>query len=193
MPGGSGPLALPELVFGLEIDANAIARAQGLLDRFLAQRQRRTLAAYTLDIEEFAGFAGQPPALALAQLVAAGPIAGRDRLLDYAVHLRERGRAQATVNRRLGTLRTLLRMAVDLGLVDGTIRVPSENQVRAATEEPPTESPHYLFPLCRHRHNGNYAERRVMPIGAPLELGSGRGGRHNRRPSRKASRLSEAR
>jgi hypothetical protein len=144
MPGGSGPLALPELVLGLEIDASAIARAQGLLDRFLARRQRRTLAAYTLDIEEFAGFAGQPPAIAVAQLLAAGPIAGR--LLDYAVHLRERGRAQATVNRRLGTLRALLRMAVDLGLVDSTIPMPSENQIRAATEEPPTECPHYLFP-----------------------------------------------
>jgi hypothetical protein len=131
MPGDSGPLALPELVFGLEIDASAIARAQGLLDRFLARRQRRTLAAYTLDIEEFSGFAGQPPALAVAQLLAAGPIAGR--LLDYAVHLRERGRAQATVNRRLGTLRALLRMAVDLGLLDSTIRMPNENQVRAAT------------------------------------------------------------
>jgi hypothetical protein len=88
MPGGSGPLALPELVFGLEIDASAVARAQGLLDRFLARRQSRTSAAYTLDIEEFAGFAGQPPALAIAQLLAAGPITGR--LLDYAVHLRER-------------------------------------------------------------------------------------------------------
>ena len=54
MPGGSGPLALPELVLGLEIDASAIARAQGLLDRFLARRQKRTSAAYTLDIEEFA-------------------------------------------------------------------------------------------------------------------------------------------
>jgi SAM-dependent methyltransferase len=157
MPGGSGPLALPEMcggtsqsaagdlgVLGLETDT--IARAQGLLDRFLARRQRRTLAAYTLDIEEFAGFAGQPPPLAIAQLLAAGPIAGRDRLLDYAVHLRELGRAQATVNRRLGTLRALLRMAVDLDLIDSTIRMPSENQIRAATEEPPTECPHYLFP-----------------------------------------------
>jgi hypothetical protein len=151
---------------GLEMDASA--RAQGLLDRFLARRQRRTAAAYTLDIEEFAGFAGQPPALALAQLLAADPVAGQRRLLEYAVHLRERGRAQATVNRRLGTLRVLLRMAVDLGLLDSTIRMPTENQIRAATEEPPTESAHYLFPLCRCRHNGNYAERRVMPSWSPL-------------------------
>jgi SAM-dependent methyltransferase len=157
MPGHWGSLALPEMCggtalsgaagdlgLGLEIDASAIARAHGVLDRFLARRQSRTSAAYTLDIEEFAGFAGQPAALAVAQLLAAGPIAGR--LLDYAVHLREWGRAQATVNRRLGTLRALLRMAVDLGLVDNTIRMPNENQIRAATEEPPTDCPHYLFP-----------------------------------------------
>jgi SAM-dependent methyltransferase len=49
------------------------------------------------------------------------------------------------VNRRLGTLRALLRMAVDLGLVDSTIPMPNENQIRAATEEPPTDSA-YLFP-----------------------------------------------
>jgi SAM-dependent methyltransferase len=40
-------------------------------------------------------------------------------------------------------------MAVDLGLVDSTIRMPNENQIRAATEGPPTDSPHCLFPV-RH-------------------------------------------
>jgi hypothetical protein len=59
--------------------------------------------------------------------------------------------------------------------------------------ETEVEGMRLLCRLCRRRHSTHYAERRIMPIGAALELGSGRGGRHNRRPSRKASRLSEAR
>jgi hypothetical protein len=49
------------------------------------------------------------------------------------------------------------------------------------------------LPLCRCRHRGSYAERRIMPSRGSGERGSVRDGRHNRRPSRKASRVSGAR
>jgi hypothetical protein len=42
-------------VFGLEI-ASAVAAPRACSTAFLARRQRRTLAAYTLDIEEVAAF-----------------------------------------------------------------------------------------------------------------------------------------
>jgi hypothetical protein len=144
MPGDSGPLALPELVLGLEIDTRAVARAQGLLDAsWRGASAGHWLPTPSTSRSSPASLASRRPSPSPSSSPPA-PIAGR--LLDYAVHLRERGRAQATVNRRLGTLRALLRMAVDLGLLDGAISMPSENQIRAATEEPPTESPHYLFP-----------------------------------------------
>jgi SAM-dependent methyltransferase len=182
--GVAGDLGL----LGLAMNASAIARAEVLLDSFLARRQSRTSAAYTLDIAEFADFAGQPPPLAVAQLLAAGPIVGAHQVLDYAVHLRDRGRAKATVNRRLSTLRALLRMAVDLGLVESTVPMPNENQIRAATEKAATDCRTYLFP----RHPGesyrldvqHYAMRETLrsnflaPIEEPslvLDVGCGTG------------------
>src|SRR2546428_14079851 len=94
-----------------EVDPRAVARAQELLDRFLADRNERTLQAYTIDIEEFARFRALTPATAIARLLASGPSAARRMVLEYAVELRRKGRAQATVDRRLCTLRALVRTA----------------------------------------------------------------------------------
>ena len=92
-------------------DGAGVERAQGLLDRFLANRGDRTLQAYRIDIEDFGRFLGATPPGAVARLLANGPGAGRHLALEYAIDLRQRGRAQATVNRRLATLRALSAVA----------------------------------------------------------------------------------
>jgi len=82
-----------------------VASAQDLISFFLANRCEKTVQAYTLDIADFARFQGREPATAVAQFLAGGPGPGDLAVLQFAVDLRRRGRAQATVNRRLGTLR----------------------------------------------------------------------------------------
>ena len=130
-----------------KVDPRALAGAQRLLDHFLANRKDRTLRAYTIDIEEFARFLASPPAAATAKLLAGGPTVARRIFLDYAVDLRRKGRAQATVERRLSTLRALLRTAWQLGLIGWVVGAPAEELVLAAMEAShPADSEHYFFP-----------------------------------------------
>jgi hypothetical protein len=85
-------------VFPPTMDSPTVTGAQGLLDRFLVRWKNRTLAAYTHDIEEFAGFISRPRTVAIAQLLTASPIASRQQLLDYAVQLRARGESTPRSN-----------------------------------------------------------------------------------------------
>src|SRR5205823_5247718 len=127
-------------------DGSATA-ARSLLERFLANRANRTLQAYTADIADFARFLNQAPDAAVARFLSGGPDVGHRTVLDYAVSLRRQGRARATINRRLATLRALMRTAQDLRLIEWSLDMPSEDQISAAVEESSlSESVHYLLP-----------------------------------------------
>jgi SAM-dependent methyltransferase len=172
-----------------EFDDSALARANDLLQRHLGDRNRRTVAAYTQDLQEFARFLDRPVVVAVALLLAGGPAAGRQLMLDYAWQLRTWGRASATINRRLATMRVLVRTAHTDGLTDWLLEVPTEDQFRAGdVVAPTTESRHYLLP--RHVSEidrldvQHYAFRDAIganyraPIGVParvLDVGSGTG------------------
>jgi len=167
----------------------SISAARSLLERFLANRADRTLQAYTADIADFARFLQQAPDGAVARFLSGGPDVGHRTVLDYAVGLRQQGRARATINRRLATLRALMRTAQDLRLIEWSLDVPSEDQISAAVEERSTsESVHYLLP----RHPGeldrldiqHYALRETLganylaPVDLPatvLDVGCGTG------------------
>jgi SAM-dependent methyltransferase len=102
-----------------------------LLARFLSGRTQRTRRAYTADLEDFSRVLGRSPAEAVAELLA-GPLRGKHALLAYAVDLRRRDLAPPTVQRRLATLRALVGMAAELGMVEWSLQVPSEEEVAAA-------------------------------------------------------------
>jgi len=139
---GSGGTA-----WGTGIDPDEVARSQDLLRRFAAAHADRTARAYSGDVAEFARFVGQGPASAVARLLARGPGAARKAVLEYAVGLRRRGAAPATIDRRLGTLRSLVRTALDEDLIDWLLEVPSPAQITAAMEESaPEASAPYIFP-----------------------------------------------
>lgn len=134
-----------------ELDPAAVARASDVLDRFLADRNDRTIQAYTTDLDEFARFLDASPTAALAQLFSLDAGSGRQVVLEYVVSLRRMDRAQSTIDRRLGTLRALLRTAHEAGLVAWQLDVPDDEEVVAAMERlPARDSDHYLFP----RHPG---------------------------------------
>jgi SAM-dependent methyltransferase len=122
-----------------------VVRSQAFLDRFLAGRAGRTRSAYQVDIEDFARYAEETPASAVAKLLGGGPDAGRRMVLDYAVELLGAGRASATVARRLGTLRTLVREAHRTGLVTSPAAIPTEHEARAEAAERVTMA-RYLLP-----------------------------------------------
>jgi SAM-dependent methyltransferase len=108
---------------------------RALLVRFLSNRSERTLNAYRIDIEDFARFLGQSAEDAVARLLRSGPSAGGYLTLEYAIDLRQRDRAPATVGRRLATLRALVTAAGDVGLTDWALATPGEDEITAAIQE----------------------------------------------------------
>src|SRR5205807_7431632 len=123
------------------------AAARQLLTRFLANRPERTLQAYTTDVEDFARFMKEAPDAAVARLLCDGPDSGQRLVLEYAVHLRQRGRAPATISRRLGTLRALARAAHDLRIVEWLLDMPTAEEISvAAAKRSSSDSLPYLLP-----------------------------------------------
>ena len=102
-----------------------------LVERFLAGYSERTRQAYATDLEDFARFRGRARAEAVAELLA-GRELGRRLALGFAVELRRRGLAPATVRRQLNTLSSLVGLAGELGVVEWSLEVPSEEQAAAA-------------------------------------------------------------
>jgi SAM-dependent methyltransferase len=171
---------------GGEGTADVVA-ADRLVAGFLASHIERTRQAYAGDIEDFARMLDRPPAVAVAMLLGAGRDAAQRLVLDFAIDLRERGRAEATILRRLATLRSLAGTARHLGMIDWSVQVPSRDQITAAIEEREVQAS-YLLP--RHpseidrldvQHYAMKAAMRVdylSPVTAPervLDVGCGTG------------------
>jgi integrase/recombinase XerC len=76
-------------------------------------------------LEDFARFAGVASGeQAATLLLCAGSGATNERALSYRADLQGRGLSPATVNRRLAALRSLVKLARTLGLVNWTLEVP---------------------------------------------------------------------
>src|SRR4051794_6521759 len=102
-----------------------------LLDTFLAGRNPRTLAACQADLEDFRRFmetlSGSPPTVAEAvEWLLGGPngLASVYASL-YRSEMIKRGLPVTTINRRLATLRSLVKLANTQGLVTWTLSVES--------------------------------------------------------------------
>jgi SAM-dependent methyltransferase len=170
-------------------DADWHFHVRDRVERFLSDRGSRTRAAYAGDLNDFACFRSRSSAEAIADLLARSHATATQVALAYAVHLRRQGRATATVNRRLATLRAVARSAHDAGLVGWRLELPSDDAIAHSmgiggfAEETP-----YLFPrheteidrldvqhyALRQGLNGNYG----APVQRParvLDVGSGTG------------------
>jgi len=84
----------------------------------------RTQRARVQDVADLAGFLGLAKPAAAADLVVAGTAGQANAIaLGYGRHMRDRGLAAATINRRLSTVRRLVKLARRLGLIDWAVDV----------------------------------------------------------------------
>lgn len=98
-----------------------------LVRAFLAGRSPRTLDAYRRDLVDFAGFMALPtPENAVQSLLGAGQGAANGLALAYRVHLQERRLSPSTVNRRLAALRSVVKLARTLGIVEWSLDVQGQ-------------------------------------------------------------------
>ena len=89
-----------------------------------AARSPRTQSARVQDVTDLARFLGLAEPAAAAELVVSGTVGQANAFaLGYSRHLRDRGLTPGTINRRLSTLRTLVRLARRLGLIDWALDV----------------------------------------------------------------------
>jgi SAM-dependent methyltransferase len=171
-----------------DVGIEDLQRVGDLLARFLADRGARTLQAYSAEVEDFARFVGVGAAAAVAQLLSDRPDASRRLVFEYVVDLRFHGRAQATVDRRLSTLRALMRLARETGLTTSSLEVPDDDEVAAALESRSSGDVPYLLP--RHASEidrldvQHYALRETLganhlapigPLRQALDVGCGTG------------------
>jgi len=101
-----------------QLEPEALAAGDALLATFLAGRSPQTLRAYRRDLEDVRRYAGVPTVTHPTALLLAhghGPTNGL--ALAYRADLSGRGRAVATINRRLAALCPLVKIARTLGLV----------------------------------------------------------------------------
>jgi integrase/recombinase XerC len=107
----------------------SLAECNRLIDAFLAGRNPRTLAAYQADLEDFRRFMEASPFRAatvdraVEQLIAEGHGWAKMMASLYFADLVRRRLQNATVNRRLATLRSLVKRANTLGLVPWTLSI----------------------------------------------------------------------
>src|SRR3954453_18600071 len=103
-----------------------------LLDPFLAGRNPRTLAAYQADLEDFRRFLETcslyPPTPLTVGEAVKGLLENAEVMAglyarEYRQQMRERGLQITTINRRLATLRSLVKLANTHGLVTWTLSV----------------------------------------------------------------------
>lgn len=88
----------------------------GLLAKRLATRSERTREAYGRDLRAFADHVGCPLDEALTKLINTPTTIAQDVVLGYQAALAEAGLANATINRRISALRSVLKLARAAGL-----------------------------------------------------------------------------
>jgi integrase/recombinase XerC len=100
--------------------------AEALLRAFWSGKNPRTLAAYQQDWADFCAFMGIPDSREVAvRLISLSGGEANATASCYQSHLVERGLAAATINRRLAALRSLVKLARTLGLVNFTLEISS--------------------------------------------------------------------
>lgn len=104
--------------------ASARLGTEQLVERFLDRRKASTIRAYRQDLADFQTYvAAHGAAAAAGFLIAQGAGEANALVLAYQGDLHARGLAPSTVNRRIASLRSLVKLARMLGLVSWSVEV----------------------------------------------------------------------
>lgn len=95
-----------------------------LLNTFLYGRSEKTRRAYKRDLWDFTEFCEEKDLITTIRLLIGTGQAGANLMaLDFKEHLIRSGKAPASINRKLASLRSLTRMARVIGLISWTLEV----------------------------------------------------------------------
>jgi integrase/recombinase XerC len=104
----------------------AVGPVPDILEAWLARRNPQTVRAYAADIADFARSVGAAsPEAAVDALLAGSAGLANGVALAYRADLERRGLATATIARRLSALRSVVKLARQLGRVGWTIDIES--------------------------------------------------------------------
>lgn len=105
-------MTLPTLTQSSAIDGNR------LIEAFKRGKAATTLAAYAGDLEAFGDHRGVSAGVAVAELLQGSHGQGNAALLEYRATMLEAKLAPATINRRLSAVRSIVKLARQLGITD---------------------------------------------------------------------------
>lgn len=117
--------SLPPLATGKAQNLSSQVNAQELVATFLAGFSQNTKNAYECDLKHFAAYLGVDLDQAASQLLGLGAGQANYLVLQYRTYLLELGLAPKSINRRLASLRSLVKLGRILGLMSWSLEVPS--------------------------------------------------------------------
>lgn len=143
------------LVISAQASPPAVASSR-LVQAFFTSKSDQTLKAYRADLEDFTWFLGlEQIDQSAARLLGGGHGPANELALAYRSSLVERKLSAATVNRRLASVRSLIKLARTLGLVSWTLEVPSiKSESYRDTRGPGRGGVRQLFDLASSRGDG---------------------------------------
>lgn len=102
------------------------SRLDELLNCFLSGRNPRTLEAYRTDLEDLTTFINQTDLKNLvSQFLSLSPGEANSVVLRYRNTLKDRGLQASTINRRLASIRSLVKLARTLGIITWSVEIPN--------------------------------------------------------------------
>jgi integrase/recombinase XerC len=103
-----------------------------LIKNYFPGKSNATMSAYAVDLDCFAGYLGVESTYAAVNLLLGLPESQANLLvLHYKSELLQTDLKTTTVNRRLSTIRSLIKKARTLGLIDWSIDVSNETETAA--------------------------------------------------------------
>jgi integrase/recombinase XerC len=148
-----------------------------LLEAWLSRRSKATKTAYLMDLSDFADWFGvSSPRAAAEGLMALGPGKANFAVLQYRNDLVARNLAAASINRRLSTLRSLVKVARLVGLVVWSLDVENvQTEPRHDRRGPNIGDVQQMARRAAQRGNGKTASRDRAIFVLLFELGLRRG------------------
>lgn len=148
-------------------------RKRAFVSTFLSALKPSTRSAYAKDLEYFRRFLGCPDIEAAAkELLSGGGGEANQLVRGYLADMRDRGLAARTINRRLSSLRCMVTVANEAGLVSWSLKVRGlKTRLARDTSGPGIEVVRSMVTLARSRRSPALAARDVAILRIMFDIG----------------------